>query len=314
MGNRQALLHIFPGDIREVLERLNLNYEKLQEIRLRYGRPVAVLWDGKEYFVKKSGEATVYSEDGYCPASQEMVQIMEYVSGYSMYAFEEELRQGFLTIQGGHRVGIAGKVFLEHGKVKNIRHISFIHIRLCHQIPGCANVLMPYLTEKENVYHTLIISPPGAGKTTLLRDVIRQISNGIPGCAGKNVAVVDERSELAGSYYGVPQNDLGIRTDILDGCPKAEGMMLMIRSMAPEVIAVDEIGKEEDRDAIETACCCGCKVLATVHGSSVEDVQKNPCIRRLCEENTFERYVVLNREYGKGRIQAIYDGTFRSLM
>ena len=314
MENRQALLHIFPGGIREVLGRLNLNYEKLQEIRLRSERPIAVLWDGKEYFVKKSGEATVYSEDGYCPGSQEMMQIMECVSGYSMYAFEEELRQGFLTIQGGHRIGISGKVLLEHGKVKNIRHIAFIHIRLCHQIPGCADALMPYLTEKENVYHTLIISPPGAGKTTLLRDVIRQISNGIEGCAGKNVAVVDERSELAGSYYGVPQNDLGIRTDILDGCPKAEGMMMMIRSMAPEVIAVDEIGTEEDRSAIETASCCGCKVLATVHGSSVEDIQRNPCIQRLCEEKTFERYVVLNREYGKGHIQAIYDGTFRRLL
>lgn len=164
MGNRQALLHIFPGSIREVLGRLNLNYEKLQEIRLRSERPIAVLWDGKEYFVKKSGEATVYSEDGYCPGSQEMVQIMEYVSGYSMYAFEEELRQGFLTIQGGHRVGIAGKVLLENGKVKNIRHIAFIHIRLCHQIPGCADALMPYLTEKENVYHTLIISATGCRK------------------------------------------------------------------------------------------------------------------------------------------------------
>lgn len=314
MENRQALLHIFPGGIREVLGRLNLNYEKLQEIRLRSERPIAVLWDGKEYFVKKSGEATVYSADGYCPGSQEMMQIMECVSGYSMYAFEEELRQGFLTIQGGHRIGISGKVLLEHGKVKNIRHIAFIHIRLCHQIPGCADALMPYLTEKENVYHTLIISPPGAGKTTLLRDVIRQISNGSTGCAGKNVAVVDERSELAGSYYGVPQNDLGIRTDILDGCLKAEGMMMMIRSMAPEVIAVDEIGTEEDQSAIERAACCGCKVLATVHGSSVEDIQRNPGIRRLCEENIFERYVVLNRDYGNGQIQAIYDGTFRRLL
>ena len=314
MENRQALLHIFPGGIREVLGRLNLNYEKLQEIRLRSERPIAVLWDGKEYFVKKSGEATVYSADGYCPGSQEMMQIMECVSGYSMYAFEEELRQGFLTIQGGHRIGISGKVLLEHGKVKNIRHIAFIHIRLCHQIPGCADALMPYLTEKENVYHTLIISPPGAGKTTLLRDVIRQISNGSTGCAGKNVAVVDERSELAGSYYGVPQNDLGIRTDILDGCLKAEGMMMMIRSMAPEVIAVDEIGAEEDQSAIERVACCGCKVLATVHGSSVEDIQRNPDIRRLCEENIFERYVVLNRDYGNGQIQAIYDGTFRRLL
>lgn len=314
MGNRQALLHIFPGDIREVLGKLNLSYEKLQEIRLRAEKPMSVLWDGKEYFVKKSGEASIYSEEGYCPCSQELVQIMECMSGYSMYACEEELKKGFLTIQGGHRVGIAGKVLLENGKVKNIRHIAFIRIRLCHEIRGCADRLMPYVTEEGEICHTLLISPPSAGKTTLLRDMIRQISDGSPDRTGKNVSVVDERSELAGSYYGIPRNDLGVRTDVLDGCPKAEGMMMMIRSMAPEVIAVDEIGTEEDVKAVETAACCGCRVLATVHGSSLEDIRKNPHMERLCRERTFQRYVILDRDYHKGQIRAVFDGAFQRIL
>ena len=233
---------------------------------------------------------------------------MEYIAGYSLYAYEDELRQGFLTIQGGHRVGVAGKILMEEGKVRSIRYISFLNIRLAHQVEGCADKVMPFIVENGEVCHTLIISPPCCGKTTLLRDVIRQISNGNAWCEGKNVGVVDERSEIGGAYQGVPQNDLGIRTDLLDCCPKAEGMMMLIRSMSPEVVAVDEIGEYGDIKAIESVLNCGCRLIATVHGSSVEDIEKKPLLQKMVKEHVFDRYIILSGKKKIGSVWGIFDG------
>ena len=238
----------------------------------------------------------------------ELMETMEYIAGYSLYAYEDELRQGFLTIQGGHRVGVAGKILMEEGKVRSIRYISFLNIRLTHQVEGCADKVMPFIVENGEVCHTLIISPPCCGKTTLLRDVIRQISNGNAWCEGKNVGVVDERSEIGGAYQGVPQNDLGIRTDLLDCCPKAEGMMMLIRSMSPEVVAVDEIGDYGDIKAIESVLNCGCRLIATVHGSSVEDIEKKPLLQKMVKEHVFDRYIILNGKKKIGSVWGIFDG------
>lgn len=232
---------------------------------------------------------------------------MEYIGNYSLYAFEDEIRQGFITIQGGHRVGIAGKTVIEAEHVKNIKHISFINIRLSHQVKGCADKIIPYITMQEHVFHTLIISPPRCGKTTLLRDIIRQLSDGNKSRSGMTVGVVDERSEIGACYMGVPQNDLGIRTDILDCCPKADGMLMLIRSMSPEVIAVDEIGQREDLDAIEYVINCGCRLVATVHGSCIDDVKQKPVLGRMVKEKMFERYIILNNRVGIGNVEEIYD-------
>ena len=238
---------------------------------------------------------------------------MEYVSSYSMYAFEEEIRQGFITIQGGHRVGIAGKTVLEGDRIKSVKYISYMNLRLSHQIKGCASPILPYIIKNGRICHTLIISPPRCGKTTLLRDLIRQVSSGSSYMPGVPVGVVDERSEIGGSYQGIPQNDLGIRTDVLDCCPKAEGMMMLIRSMSPEVIAVDELGDYEDIHAIESVIHCGCKLFATVHGSSVEDIKRKPLMQRLVREKIFERYIVLHYQDRAGRIKAIFDERGTSL-
>lgn len=239
--------------------------------------------------------------------AEDLRETMEYVSNYSMYAFEEEIRKGFITIQGGHRVGIAGKTVLDGDKIKSLKYISYINLRLSHQIKGCATPILPYIMKKNNVCHTLIISPPMCGKTTLLRDLIRQVSDGNRYLEGKTVGVVDERSEIAGSYQGIPQNDLGIRTDILDCCPKAEGMMMLIRSMSPEVVAVDELGDYEDIHAIESVIHCGCKLFATVHGSSIDDMKRKPLMQRLMQEKVFERYIILQNKDRAGQVKAIFD-------
>ena len=204
-------------------------------------------------------------------------------------------------------MGVAGKVIVDRGKVKNIQYISSLNIRIAHEVIGCADELIPYITKNKKVCHTLIISPPRCGKTTLLRDLIRQISDGNEYVKGCSVGVVDERSEIGGCYMGIVQNNLGMRTDVLDCCPKAEGMIMLIRSMRPEVIAVDEIGGSEDVHAIEYAMHCGCRMLATAHADSMEELQKKPVFDRLIREKRFERYVLLGNEPQIGTIQEIYD-------
>lgn len=241
-------------------------------------------------------------------ATQEDLQeTLEYMTGYSLYAYEEEIRQGFISIPGGHRAGVTGKVILDGNKVRGMKYISCINVRLSHQIPGCAEPVMPYIYEKERVLHTLILSPPVCGKTTLLRDIIRLLSNGWRNFPGMTIGVVDERSEIGGCYQGIAQNDLGMRTDILDGCPKAEGMQMLIRSMSPQVVAVDELGKEEDFQAVEAVIHSGCRLIATAHGNSLKDLLEHPFFQKMQREKVFERYIVLKRQECAGVIDGIYD-------
>lgn len=298
---------LFPESLRTLLQQANLEVEQLQEVRMRVGRPLLLRYGSGEYGITVQGKLTRNAEGGRLVSRTDLDQTLEVLSGYSMYAFDEEMRQGFFTVPGGHRVGLAGKTVMEGGEIQCLRYISFLNIRLSHQKKGCADVLMPYLFQKGQVCHTLIISPPRCGKTTLLRDVIRQLSDGTGGLPGVTVGVVDERSEIAGEYLGLPQNDLGIRTDVLDGCRKAEGMRMLLRAMAPQVIAVDEIGNERDKEALEEVFYCGCRLLATAHGSSVEDVRRHPLLRGMAEKTMFERYVVLGSGAQTGCIREIQD-------
>lgn len=303
----QDITKLFPTHIRKALGQALFDRNKIYEIRLRVNAPLIVIYQGKEYFLTLEGELTREEAKAYHVQTEDLKEMLEYISGYSLYAFEEEIRQGFLTIVGGHRVGIAGKTILDGNKIKSLKYISYINLRLSHQIKGCASPILPYIIKDRQICHTLIISPPRCGKTTLLRDLIRQVSNGNYYMPGVSVGVVDERSEIAGSYQGIPQNDLGIRTDVLDCCPKAEGMMMLIRSMSPEVVAVDELGNYEDIHAIESVVHCGCKLFATVHGSSIEDIKRKPLLQRLMQEKIFERYIVLYKKDCAGQIKAIYD-------
>lgn len=307
MDKRNELYKIFPLKIRNIIAPLSIDYDKLQEIRLRVNMPLMIVYDNKEFFISKYGSLVSQADTAYIVDHNEIRETMEYISNYSLYAYEDEIRQGFITIQGGHRVGIAGKIILDNEKIKSIKYISFINIRLSHQIKGCSDKVMPYIEGNKEIYHTLIVSPPRCGKTTILRDIIRQVSDGDDRREGLNVGVVDERSEIAACHLGIPQNDLGIRTDILDCCPKASGMLMLIRSMSPRIIAVDEIGSREDIEAIEYVINCGCKLMATVHGNSVDDLRTKPVLRKLVEERIFERYIVLNNKGSVGNVGAIFD-------
>lgn len=295
------ILNVLPRSIRMILKQEELEYEHLQEIKLRVEKPLLLLYRGGELILERQRGQPYYV------TKEDVREMMEYVSNYSLYAYEEEMKQGFITIEGGHRIGMTGQAIVERGKVKNLKHISSINMRLSHEIIGCADKVFPYITNNRNLYHTLIVSPPRCGKTTLLRDMIRQISSGNAYLNGMSVGVVDERSEIGGSYMGVAQNDLGIRTDVLDGCPKAEGMIMLIRSMGPQVIAVDEIGGAEDIGAIAYAMHCGCKMLATVHGQSIEELRRKPILEQVIKEKRFERYILLSNERKTGQVVRILD-------
>lgn len=299
MTKRDEIIRIFPDSMKNRWEHALCRIDKLQEIRLGVGQPVRLKFAGEEKFLSSRGIVNVPSQDLWYITEWEMDEIIKNICRYSIYAFENEIRQGFLTVPGGHRIGMAGQVVLnENGNVRNITHIRFLNIRISHEVIGAAQEVMPYLYENDRVLNTLLISPPGCGKTTLLRDIVRQASDGNPYGQGRQIGVVDERSEIAGSFMGIPQNNVGIRTDVLDGCPKVQGMMMLMRSMAPSVVAVDEIGGEEDRKALCRVLQCGSSVVASMHGNSIDDVKKYLF---------FERYIFLEKKHGSCSVREILD-------
>jgi len=305
----QRIFSILPENIRDLLSRLPVQFmDTLEEIRLRQNRPLIVTHTAGDVCLDSGGQPTSNPGDAYVITEDDMQRVIRMVSNSSLYAIEEELKNGYVTLPGGHRVGLTGKAVIESGKVKTLKYISGFNIRISREIKGNAAPILPSLLDRwGRVKHTLILSPPRCGKTTLLRDLVRLVSSGVPELdfGGVTVGLVDERSELAGCYRGVPQRDIGLRTDVLDGCPKAEGMMMLIRAMSPQVVATDEIGKQEDIKAMEEAINAGVTVISTVHGTSPEEIMRRPALKYLLSLNVIERFIILSRSKGLGTVEDI---------
>lgn len=290
------IIKLLPKNIAEqVINSSNKNF--IEEIRLSIGKPVIVIARGCE-------EIKTYKV-----TSDDIKVIVQKISNYSLYAFEDEIRQGYITIDGGHRVGISGQCVIDKNSVKTIKYISSLNIRVAREIVGCSDKIMKYIVSEQNVKNILIVSPPKCGKTTLIRDISRNISNGYKNLKfkGKRVAIIDERSEIASCHRGIPQMNVGMRTDVYDNCIKSEGMIMAIRTMAPDVIVCDEIGTKKDVEGLVMAFNSGVSIICSIHGNSVEEVYKRQIFREILEDKLINKIIVLSNRNGVGSIETIYD-------
>lgn len=303
MTGIETVLEYIPYNIKKLIQEFqasdNINFpniECIEEIRLRANKPLCI----------KTSKGTEVIE--YIVSQQEILQTFEKICENSVYSYRKQICDGYITIRGGNRVGIVGSAVVDNGQVININYISSLNFRIAREKLGCSNKIIEDIVniEQNTIYNTLIISPPGCGKTTLLRDIIRNISNGINDLnfKGKTVGIVDERGEIAAIYKGIPQNDIGIRSDVIDNMPKPEAMRILVRSMSPDVVACDEIGSMEDVKAIDYAMCSGVKGIFTAHGKDIEEVNKNSEISKLLQKKVFERIIKLNPQK-RGEAQCI---------
>lgn len=310
----EEIINAFPRPLRALCRAGFEEGVEAEELRLRIGQPVMTIGKKEEYFWNQdTGRLQKECTGSYCWSQEDMKETLSRMSQYSMYALEEEIRNGFFTIQGGHRIGVTGKTICGQRHIETIRNISGVNIRIAREKKGCAGKLTSYIRQGEQIYNTLILSPPGVGKTTMLRDCIRLLSNGTAEQKGKKIGVVDERSEIAASFYGIPQNDLGIRTDVLDCCPKAEGMRLLLRSMSPQIIAVDELGSREECQAVEEVLHCGCQILGTMHVGCIGELKEKSYLSGWLEQGFFQRFVLLVKGKEGRREFSVYNERLEAL-
>ena len=288
----EEILRYLPEILKEKIIKSNIN--NIEEIRIRTSKPV---------ILKNSIEDKIIE---YIPSSEIVLQILQRLCDNSLYTYQNQISEGFITIKGGHRVGVTGNAIIKDDKVVTLSYISSLNIRVARQINDCSKKALTYILKDNNIYNTLIVSPPGLGKTTILKDIIRKLSNGISemNFKGKTCCVVDERGEISATYKGISQNDLGIRTDVIDNIPKALGMKMLIRSMSPKVIIADEIGKKEDIEAIEYAVSSGVKGIFTAHADNLEQIIQNPILNELIEKNYIDRVLILD---SKRNIHLVYE-------
>lgn len=301
MDGLEQILKRLPEDLAWGLRRLTPGQrEQVEEIRLKVGEHPFVYLAGREYECP--------GRSNFRLTNSLLNDIFHSILQHSAYAYQEELTKGYVTIEGGHRAGVCGRVVTEKGEVCAIKEISSLNLRRSREILGVSDGILPYLAEKGPRFrNTLLISPPKCGKTTLLRDIIRNLSE-----LGLRVGVCDERSEIAGMYRGEAGFDLGCRSDVLDACPKDKAMIMLIRAMSPDVVATDEIGRAEDVEALRAAVSAGVALLSTVHGSGYADLLRSG-VGGLVADGLFERLVFLSNRPSIGTVTEITDGAGRRI-
>lgn len=305
------------SSIRSILLKVDNNIlDNLEEIRLRVRKPLMVFYKNVDWFVTADGMLTKDISASYLVSQHEILKTMELMSENSVYAYQEEIRAGYLTLRGGHRVGLCGKTVMQDNQIRNIKDFNGLNIRVAKEIPGCSKHIIKFITKNNHdIYNTLIIGPPQCGKTTILRDVARIMSNGDENFdfVGLKVGIVDERSEIAACFKGVPQNDVGYRTDIMDGCPKSLGMEMLLRSMSPNIIITDEIGTHGDKAAILKVLNSGVKIITSAHGYSITELKMREELLELIKSCLFERYIVLSSRNGPGTLEEVVDSNLTAI-
>lgn len=293
----EEILRLFPDGIRQAIQtKVGNRWHILQEIRIRLYQPMELIFDTNVEWMTSVR-----------PNKGDGIHIVNQLSQFSLYRMTDELREGYITIEGGHRVGIAGRVNTLDGSVKALQYITFFNIRVAKQKIGAAKAILPYIYNQGKYVNTLIVGAPQTGKTTIIRDATRLISTGWKNVQAQKVGVIDERSEIAASIDGIPQHDLGFRTDVMDACPKVEGMMMMIRSMSPDVLVVDEIGHTDDISALMEAVHAGVTVICTIHGQDLLELQKRPSLTPIFEQKIFERIILLEKSKRPAKLKAVFD-------
>ena len=297
-----------PTELQGVLRMLPL--DRVYELRLRANCPIVACVAGRGFYLNDAG-LTSEVNGAICVSRTDLETIVHKASNYSIYAVNEQLKQSFITIRGGLRIGICGELVTERGQVGTIKNVTSLNIRVPHQIKGCSYPALPYIFREGALpYKTLIVSPPGAGKTTFLRDLAWQLSDKY---SFLNTLILDERGEIAASHLGEVQLDVGVGTDVLTGGGKAYGFENGIRSMRPDIIITDEIATRDDIDMIKLATRSGVCVFASVHAGGVEELRNKPFFRDLVETQVFERYVVLAVRESAGVVVGVYDRNLKLL-
>lgn len=276
----------------EIGQKISLiSHKNLQEVRMRVNRPVMLYYSDRKSYLGSHGECE--KDKAIISTASDIENIVTTLCENSVYAHTEDIKEGFITLEGGHRVGLGGRAVGKRTQISNICDFSSVNIRIAREYIGCADICINNLEEDGRILNTIIIAPPNAGKTTLLRDIARQLSYKY------KVAIIDERREIASVRYGIPQFDIGLETDVLSGFSKGDGITHALRSLSPDVIVCDEIGTKEDVLSIHNILKGGCKIISTMHGYSIEEGRQKQ------EEllSLFETVILMHKKYGKPEVR-----------
>jgi len=283
--------------LREIVEKLDT--VGLEEIRVRLERPLMAKIDGEFTCLSPAGFSCAAAA-AYLVTRDDVERTVQIITKNSWYAWQQEILNGYLTLPGGHRVGIGGQAVFAAGELKTVKNIASLNFRQARAVLNCADPVINAVAPAgaAQLLSTLIISPPGCGKTTLLRDLARQLAN-----RGFQTVIIDERSEIAACYQGLPQLDVGFQTDVLDGYSKEIGVHHALRGLAPDVVITDEIGHGRDAWILAELARSGVKVVATCHGDSLRQVKTKSWARESL--GVFETAVILSRRKGPGTVESV---------